>query len=223
MVNSTGVEHAWRLNRPGAPPSRKDLPVTDPVPAAPGAPPTVDQGHPRKWWILIVVSFGMFMALLDVTIVNIAMPAIITDLHTTREPGLVGAQRVQPRARRLLPLHGQGRRPLRAEARLHLRPRDLHALLAALRLRPQHRVADRLPRRPGPRRRGAAHHLAGDRARRLPQAAAGGGRRHLGRAGHRRRRSRPGPRRRARDLRPLVVDLLRQRARSASSPSSSAR
>ena len=42
-----------------------------------------DQGHPRKWWILIAVSVGMFMALLDVTIVNIAMPRIITDLHTT--------------------------------------------------------------------------------------------------------------------------------------------
>ena len=42
-----------------------------------------DQGHPRKWWILVAVSVGMFMALLDVTIVNIAMPRIITDLHTT--------------------------------------------------------------------------------------------------------------------------------------------
>ncbi len=57
--------------------------MTDPVPAAAGAPPIADEGHPHKWWILIVVSFGMFMALLDVTIVNIAMPAIITDLHTT--------------------------------------------------------------------------------------------------------------------------------------------
>jgi EmrB/QacA subfamily drug resistance transporter len=45
--------------------------------------PTLDQGHPRKWWILVAVSIGMFMGLLDVTIVNIAMPAIIVDLHTT--------------------------------------------------------------------------------------------------------------------------------------------
>jgi len=45
--------------------------------------PTLDQGHPRKWWILVAVSIGMFMALLDVTIVNIAMPAIIVDLNTT--------------------------------------------------------------------------------------------------------------------------------------------
>jgi EmrB/QacA subfamily drug resistance transporter len=59
--------------------------MTDPVSPAPaaGGPPPADQGHPRKWWILVVVSFGMFMALLDVTIVNIAMPAIITDLDAT--------------------------------------------------------------------------------------------------------------------------------------------
>ena len=57
--------------------------MTDPVPAAAAAPPIADEGHPRKWWILIAVSIGMFMGLLDVTIVNIAMPAIITDLHTT--------------------------------------------------------------------------------------------------------------------------------------------
>lgn len=44
--------------------------------------PTIDQGHPRKWWILVAVSIGMFMGLLDVTIVNIAMPAITIDLHT---------------------------------------------------------------------------------------------------------------------------------------------
>jgi len=39
--------------------------------------------NPRRWWILAAVSLGMFMALLDVTIVNIAVPAIISDLDTT--------------------------------------------------------------------------------------------------------------------------------------------
>ena len=43
----------------------------------------LDQGHPRKWWILMAVSLGMFMALLDVTIVNIAILAMIKDLHTS--------------------------------------------------------------------------------------------------------------------------------------------
>ncbi len=42
----------------------------------------LDQGHPRKWLILWVVALGMFMALLDSTIVNIAIPAIVTDLKT---------------------------------------------------------------------------------------------------------------------------------------------
>ena len=57
----------------------------DDVPVAmSGAPPgSLDAGHPRKWLILSAVSLGMFMALLDVTIVNIAIPAIISDLHTT--------------------------------------------------------------------------------------------------------------------------------------------
>jgi EmrB/QacA subfamily drug resistance transporter len=42
----------------------------------------LDQGHPRKWLILWVVALGMFMALLDSTIVNIAIPAVVTDLKT---------------------------------------------------------------------------------------------------------------------------------------------
>ena len=49
----------------------------------PGAPAAgLDQGHPRKWLILWVVALGMFMALLDSTIVNIAIPAVVTDLKT---------------------------------------------------------------------------------------------------------------------------------------------
>ncbi|HJW74151.1 MAG TPA: DHA2 family efflux MFS transporter permease subunit, partial [Thermoleophilia bacterium] len=39
--------------------------------------------NPRRWWILTAVSLGMFMALLDVTIVNIAVPAIMADLDST--------------------------------------------------------------------------------------------------------------------------------------------
>jgi EmrB/QacA subfamily drug resistance transporter len=64
-------------------------PASPAAPAAPGPPSAgppgqaLDQGNPRKWWILAAVSIGMFMGLLDVTIVNIAMPAIISDLHTT--------------------------------------------------------------------------------------------------------------------------------------------
>jgi EmrB/QacA subfamily drug resistance transporter len=68
----------------GAKLPRKDLNVNDaPVAVRAAQPAALDEGHPRKWLILSVVSLGMFMALLDVTIVNIAIPVIISDLHTT--------------------------------------------------------------------------------------------------------------------------------------------
>ena len=36
----------------------------------------------RKWWTLIVVCVATFMLLLDITIVNVAMPSIQTALHS---------------------------------------------------------------------------------------------------------------------------------------------
>jgi EmrB/QacA subfamily drug resistance transporter len=35
----------------------------------------------RKWWTLAAVSFGLFMIMLDNTIVNVALPSIQRDLH----------------------------------------------------------------------------------------------------------------------------------------------
>src|SRR5689334_16509221 len=35
----------------------------------------------RKWWTLAAVSFGLFMIMLDNTVVNVALPAIARDLH----------------------------------------------------------------------------------------------------------------------------------------------
>ena len=37
----------------------------------------------RKWWTLIVVCIGTFMLLLDITIVNVALPKIASDLHAS--------------------------------------------------------------------------------------------------------------------------------------------
>ena len=37
----------------------------------------------RKWWTLIVVSVATFMLLLDITVVNTALPAIQKDLGAT--------------------------------------------------------------------------------------------------------------------------------------------
>jgi len=40
-------------------------------------------GSPNPWVILVVVSIGFFMTLLDLTIVNIAIPNMITKLHAS--------------------------------------------------------------------------------------------------------------------------------------------
>ena len=37
----------------------------------------------RKWWTLIAVCFGTFMLLLDITVVNVALPDIQLSLHST--------------------------------------------------------------------------------------------------------------------------------------------
>src|SRR5690349_11345317 len=34
----------------------------------------------RKWWTLVAVSFGLFMIMLDNTVVNVALPSIQKDL-----------------------------------------------------------------------------------------------------------------------------------------------
>src|SRR5437764_12711750 len=37
----------------------------------------------RKWWTLVVVCLAIFMLLLDITIVNVALPPIARDLGAT--------------------------------------------------------------------------------------------------------------------------------------------
>ena len=37
----------------------------------------------RKWWTLLAVCIGTFMLLLDITIVNVALPDIQTALHSS--------------------------------------------------------------------------------------------------------------------------------------------
>ena len=38
--------------------------------------PDLFHGERRKWWTLAAVSFGLFMIMLDNTVVNVALPAI---------------------------------------------------------------------------------------------------------------------------------------------------
>src|ERR1700712_308148 len=50
------------------------------------APPQVqNQPDPHRWWTLFAVCIATFMLLLDVTIVNVALPDIQKDLHSSFE------------------------------------------------------------------------------------------------------------------------------------------
>jgi EmrB/QacA subfamily drug resistance transporter len=54
---------------------------TNTAPAPTGG--AVAANNPRRWWALAATSFGLFMALLDVTIVNVALPTIGNDLNAS--------------------------------------------------------------------------------------------------------------------------------------------
>ena len=42
----------------------------------------LDEEH-RKWWTLVAVAFGLFMIMLDNTVVNVALPSIQKDLKVS--------------------------------------------------------------------------------------------------------------------------------------------
>ena len=48
-------------------------------------PAAADQADRRKWLVLAVVVAAQFMVVLDVAIVNVALPSIRTDLHFSQE------------------------------------------------------------------------------------------------------------------------------------------
>jgi EmrB/QacA subfamily drug resistance transporter len=41
---------------------------------------------PRRWWALVLLCLAQFMVILDITVVNVALPTIGTDLHLDRAP-----------------------------------------------------------------------------------------------------------------------------------------
>ena len=146
----------------------------------------------KKWFALALIFAVQFMTILDIAIVNVALPSIQLDLGFSQENlqwvisayALVfgGFLLLGGRSADLL-----GRRRIFMAGTL-----DLHARVAAVRARLERGVADRVPRAAGPRRRDAlagraldprrdvrrgsrAQHRAGrlGRRRRLSGAAAG--------------------------------------------------
>ena len=167
----------------------------------------------RKWWTLIAVSVATFMLLLDITVVNTALPAIEEDLGATLHRPPVGGRRLHADARRVRPHGGLAGRPARPPARVRRGARDLHARLAA------RRAGDR-PDLPEPGAGGPGHRRR-DHVRRLAGAARPGVRgrqgarqrpRRLRRHDRRGRGHRAAGRRRDRRRTRLGVGLLPERA-----------
>ena len=50
----------------------------------------------RKWYILAAICVAQFMVVLDIAVVNVALPSIRTDLHFTGREPAVGAHRPTP-------------------------------------------------------------------------------------------------------------------------------
>ena len=174
----------------------------------------IREGDRRRWLILSVLVVAQFMVVLDVAIVNVALPTIKNDLHFSRRRPAVGDHRLRDRVRRRPPARRPDGRPARPPAHLHGRNGRVHGLLPAQRPRLVVGLADRLPRPAGARRRAARaggtldpdHDVQGG-AR--PQRRT----RNLGRSLRKRGRGRRPARWRADQRAQLVVDLLHQRPR----------
>ena len=167
----------------------------------------------RKWWTLIAVSVATFMLLLDITVVNVALPSIredlgasFTDLQWVVDAYALSLAALVLTAGSLADRLGRRRVVRRSGSAIFSRR------LAALRARARPDLPQPRPRAAGRRRRGDVRGLAGaDRAGvpRRPRARHGDG--HLRRDDRRRGGDRPARRRRAHRRARLGVDLLPQR------------
>ena len=57
--------------------SDRTLPGHAPSPRPPGP-------DPRRWWALVLLCLAQFMVILDITVVNVALPTIGSDLQLDR-------------------------------------------------------------------------------------------------------------------------------------------
>ncbi len=67
----------------------------------------------RKWWALALLSVVQFMVVLDIAIVNFALPSIQADLEVLPGEPAMGDQRLRTRLRRVPAAGRPRRRPAR--------------------------------------------------------------------------------------------------------------
>ena len=149
----------------------------------------------RRWLILGVLCFSLLVIVLDNSILNVALPAIVRRARRHQHPAAVDGRRLHPRVRRAPADRGQPRRPLRPPSRAPVRLRRVRARFAGLGDGRFAGAAHRQPGVHGHRRR--VHHArdAVHHHQRVPGPRAGQGHRRVGRDGGRGRRSRPAHRR----------------------------
>ncbi len=87
----------------------------------------------RKWWTLVLISIATFMLLLDITVVNVALPDIRTDLNASLSSLQWVVDAYSLMLASILLTAGLARRPAWPPARLHDRVRRLHLRLVPLR------------------------------------------------------------------------------------------
>ena len=114
---------------------------------------------PNRWKALTIVCAAFFMTVLDVSIVNVALPSIGKSLQLLGAGPPVGDHRVRDHLRRVPPARRARRRPARTAPGLLRRRRRLHDRVVPVRARVVGRRADRGARRAGLRRRD--HHAGG--------------------------------------------------------------
>ena len=177
----------------------------------------------RKWWTLGAVAFGLFMIMLDNTVVNVALPSIQRDLGRRSLRARMDRHRLRAELRRADADRRQARRHHRPAADLRRRDRDLHGLVALLRhrrQRPRSLIGARVVQGVGAALMNPA--TLSIIAATFPPRAAWNGDRHLGGRVRARARDRPARRRPDHRARQLELDLLRSTSRSGSSGSSRA-
>ena len=166
----------------------------------------------RTAWTFVITSIALFMVTLDNLVVTMALPVIREDLDASLVTARVDGQRVHPDVRRVPPDRRSARRPVRTQAHVRGRNRDLHARLGRCGARAEHRGTRHRQGHPGPRRshRHPAHAHAPQRS--SPGREARVRARRLGRDRRPRRRTRARRRRRDRRRHLLAVDLLAERS-----------